>query len=85
MVGRISEKNISVPLNQTSSSSGIVPKEETFIQDSEDRPAPRLGVANIQDGFETVEQDDLSRNLILRPNTIIDPLGYPGEEWLWQE
>ena len=84
MIGRIQDKNVSVPLGETASSHGVSPNDST-IQDSEDRPAPRLlGVANVQDGFEQVNQDDLFEKIGLGTKSIVDPIGYPGEEWLWQ-
>ena len=59
---------------------------ESSIQDSEDRPAPKLfGVADAQDSFENVQENNLLQQISLGTKSIVDPIGYPGEEWLWQE
>ena len=85
MIGRIPNQNVSVPLNESSSSNGVNPQGENFIQDSEDRPAPKLGVANVQDGFEKAEQDDQLKRLGINEKAVGDSGPYPGEEWLWQQ
>lgn len=84
MIGRIQNKNVSVPMEETASSPAVMPNESS-IQDSEDRPAPRLlGVADVQDSFENVQKNNLLQQIGLGSKSIIDPIGYPGEEWLWQ-
>jgi hypothetical protein len=80
MIGKIQEKNISVPLNATDSTRGDGSIEDPDYKKS----SPSLGVATVRDGFEKTEQDNLLEKLGLNPKTVVDPIGYPGEEWLWE-
>lgn len=85
MIGKIQDKNFSVPLEETASSQ-IVSLSDRSIQDSEDKPIPKsLGVAKVQDGFEEVQENGLLQQIGLGSKSVYDPIGYPGEEWLWQD
>ena len=86
MIGRIQNKNVSVPVEETFPTETIFPNDHSFVQDPDyGTPRSSLGVANVQDGFEKVNQDDQLQQIGLGTKSIIDPIGYPGEEWLWQE
>ena len=84
MIGRIQDRNVSVPLEGKSNSQVETPKGSS-IQADEKTPTPEsFGVASVQDSFEKVNEKDLLQQIGLTGKSVIDPIGYPGEEWLWE-
>ena len=84
MIGRIHDKNVSGPFEGKSISQVVTPNEN-LIQADEKKPTTEyLGVASVQDSFEKTNEKDLLQQIGLTERSVIDPIGYPGEEWLWE-
>lgn len=84
MIGRIQDRNVSVPIEGKSNSQLCNPNE-SLIQANGKTPTPEsFGVASVQDSFEKVNEKDLLQQIGLTGKSVIDPIGYPGEEWLWE-
>ena len=77
MIGRIPDNKVSIPVEQVN----VAKEEDRSIEDPDFKKS--LGVANVEDSFEQTQQNNLFEKLGLGTKSIVDPIGYPGEEWLW--
>jgi hypothetical protein len=85
VIGKIQDKNAFTTMEEAFPTETIRPGDRNSVQPAQNRtPNSSLGVANAQDGFENAQSNDSLEKIGLGAKSVVDPLGYPGEEWLWQ-
>jgi hypothetical protein len=85
MIGKIQDKSAFTPMAEAFPTETIRPADGASVQPAQNRTTnSSFGVANAQDGFENAQSNNSLEKIGLGTKSVIDPLGYPGEEWLWQ-